>query len=113
MTLDGSDGALVVGNGLTLCDLTDHSFTGLGERDDGRGGAVAFGVRDDDGFAAFHNCYTAVGSTKVNADNLTHNNFLLYECLYLQIYMLPVPRLGCFFNLRPLPSRSGRLYRRP
>ena len=85
VTLDGSDGALVVGNGLTLCDLTDHSFTGLGERDDGRGGAVAFGVRDDDGFAAFHNGDAAVGSAKVNANNLTHNNFLLYECLYLQI----------------------------
>ena len=113
MTLDGSDGAVVVGNGLTLCDLTDHSFAGLGERDDGRGGAVAFGVRDDDGLAAFHNCYTAVGSAKVNADNLTHNNFLLYECLYLQFYMLPAPRLGCYFNLRPLPSRSGRPSRRP
>ena len=111
--LDGSNSTVVVGNGLTLCDLTDHSFTGLGKRDNRRGGAVAFGVCDHDGFAAFHNGDAAVGSTKVNANNLTHNNFLLYEFLYLQIYMLPDPRRRVLFNLRPLPLRIERLYRRP
>ena len=78
MTLDGSDGALVVGNGLTLCDLTDHSFTGLGERDDGRGGAMTFRVGDNGRFAALHDGDAAIGSAKVDTDNFTHNDFLLY-----------------------------------
>ena len=75
VTLDGRDGAVVVGNSLALCDLTDHTLAGLRECHDGRGGAVAFGVGDNDGLAAFHNCYAAVGSTKVNTNNLTHNKF--------------------------------------
>ena len=113
VALDGSDGALRIGDGLALCDLADQTLAGLGEADDRRGGAGAFGVRDDDRLAAFHNGDAAVGSTKVNANNLTHNNFLLYEFLYLQIYMLPDPRRRVLFNLRPLPLRIERLYRRP
>ena len=73
VTLDGRDGALVVCDRLTLCDLTDHTLAGLRERHNGRGGAVAFRVCDNDGLAAFHNCYTAVGCTKINANNFTHN----------------------------------------
>ena len=73
VTLDGRDGALVVRDRLTLCDLTDHTLAGLRERHNGRGGAVAFRVCDNDGLAAFHNCYTAVGSTKIDANNFTHN----------------------------------------
>ena len=78
VALDGRDGAVGVRDGLTLCDLTDHTLTGLRERDDGRGGAVAFGIGDDDGFAAFHDCYTAVGCTKIDTNNLTHNQFLQF-----------------------------------
>ena len=78
MALDGRDGAVMVGDSLTLCDLADHSFAGLGERDNGRCGAVAFGVCDNDGLAAFHHGDAAVGCTKVNTNNLTHNVFLLY-----------------------------------
>ena len=73
VTLDRSDGALMVRDRLTLCDLTDHTLTGLRERHNGRGGAVAFRVCDNDGLAAFHNCYTAVGCTKINANNFTHS----------------------------------------
>ena len=72
LTLDRGDGILGVGDGLTLCDLTDQTLAGLGEADDRRGGAGALGVRDDNGLAAFHDSDAAIGSTKVNTDNLTH-----------------------------------------
>ncbi len=77
LALDGGDGAVGVGDGLTLGDLTDHALAGLGERDDGRRGAVALGVGDNDGFAAFHNGHTRIGSTKVNSDYFRHNDALL------------------------------------
>ena len=48
---------------LTLGYLTDHTLAGLGERDDGRRGAVALRIGDNDGFAAFHNGNAAIGST--------------------------------------------------
>ena len=79
--LDRRDRAVGVGDGLTLCDLADHTLAGLTERDDGRGGAVTFGVGDDDGFAAFHHGHTRVGSTKVNTDNFRHNVVLLRSIL--------------------------------
>ena len=72
LTLDRGDGILGVGDGLTLCDLTDQTLAGLGEADDRRGGAGALGVCDDNGLAAFHDSDAAIGSTKVNTDNLTH-----------------------------------------
>jgi len=74
VALDGRDGAVAVRDGLALCHLADHALAGLGEGHDGRGGAVALCVRDDDGFAALHDGDAAVGGAKVNADNFTHNN---------------------------------------
>ena len=73
VTLDGRNGPVGVGDGLTLCHLTDHTLAGLGECHHGRGGAVAFGVGDDDGFAAFQHGNTGIGCTKVNTNNLAHN----------------------------------------
>ena len=72
LTLDGGDGVLRVGDGLTLCDLTNQTLAGLGKADNRRGSAGALSVRDDNGLAAFHNSDAAIGSTKVNTDNLTH-----------------------------------------
>ena len=43
-----------VGDRLALGDLADESLAVLGEADDRGGRATAFGVRDDDGIAAFH-----------------------------------------------------------
>ncbi len=79
LTLDGGNGAVGVGDRLTLCDLTYHPFAGLCECYDGRGGACAFCVGDNNGFAAFHDGYAAIGCTEVDTYNLTHNNFLLFE----------------------------------
>ena len=72
LTLDGRNRVLGVGDGLALCDLADQTLADLGEADDRRGGAGAFGVRDDDRLAAFHNGDAAVGSTQVNTDDLAH-----------------------------------------
>ena len=72
ITLDGRNGVLRVGDGLTLCDLADQTVAGLGKADHGRGGAGTLRVCDDDGLAALHNSHAAVGSTKVDTNNLTH-----------------------------------------
>ena len=80
VTLDGSNGALSVGDSLTLCHLAHHTLAGLGEGHHRGSGPVAFGVGDDDGFAAFQNGNTGIRCTKVNTNNLTHNVFLLYKC---------------------------------
>ena len=77
VALDGRDGAVSIGDSLTLCHLTHHPLAGLGEGHDGRGGTGAFGVGDDNRLAAFQHSNTGIGSTKVNTDNLRHNNFLL------------------------------------
>ena len=73
VTLDGNDGAVRIGDRLTLGDLADHALAVLGERDDRRGRARAFRVGDDDGFAALHNGYARVCGTKVNADDFAHD----------------------------------------
>ena len=72
LTLDGRNGVLGVGDGLTLCDLTDQTVTGLGEANNRRGGACALGVCDDDGLAALHDSHAAIRSTKVNTNDFAH-----------------------------------------
>ena len=78
LALDRADRAVRVRDGLTLCHLADHTLAGLGERDDGRGGAMTFRVGDDGRFAALHDGDAAVRGAKVDTDNFTHNDFLLY-----------------------------------
>ena len=77
LALDGGNGAVGVGDGLTLCHLTHHTLTGLAERHHGRGGAVAFRVRNNDCLAAFHHGYAGIGRTEVDTDNFRHNDCLL------------------------------------
>ena len=73
LALDGGDGAIGVGDGLTLCYLADHTLAGLCECNDGRSCTCAFSVGDDYCLAAFHNGNTAVSSTEVYANDFTHN----------------------------------------
>ena len=75
VALDGSNGAVSIGDSLTLCHLTDHTLAGLCKCNHGRSGAVALCIGDYNGFAAFQNGNTGIGSTKVNTDNLRHNIF--------------------------------------
>ena len=85
LTLDGRNSVFRVGDGLTLCDLTDQTVAGLGEANNGRGGAGTLRVCDDDGLAALHDSHTAIGRAKVDTNDLTHNKsssqFRTY-CLY-------------------------------
>ena len=72
LTLDGGHGVLGVGDGLTLCDLTDQTVAGLGEANNRRGGACALRVCDDDRLAALHDSHAAIRSTKVNTNDFAH-----------------------------------------
>ena len=76
MALDGRNGLIRIGDGLTFGNLANQTLT-IFECDNRRGGTGALAVGDNDGFAAFHNGYAGIGSTKVDTDNLTHNLFLL------------------------------------
>ena len=76
MALDGRNGLFGIGDGLALCHLA-HQTLIVFECHNGRGGTRTFAVGDNDGFAAFHNGYTGIGSTQVDTDNLAHNLFLL------------------------------------
>ena len=55
VTLDGSDGAVRVRNGLSFRQLADEPLAVLREADYRRRQAAAFRVRDDGGLAALHN----------------------------------------------------------
>ena len=86
VTLDGRDGLFGVGDSLALSHLAYQTlivFECYNRR--GRAGALAIG--DDDGFAAFHNCYAGIGGAKVDADDLTHNLFLLKTTVNWLIYV--------------------------
>ena len=54
VALDRTEGAVGVGDGLTLRDFADEHFASLGERYNGRGGAATLGVGHDGGGATLH-----------------------------------------------------------
>ena len=72
VALDRADGAVDVGDGLPLGDLTDEHLAGLGEGDHRRGRAGAFGVRDDGGFATLEDGDDGVRRAEVDADRSCH-----------------------------------------
>ena len=80
VALDRADGAVDVGDGLTLGDFADQDFAGLGECDHGRGGAHAFGVHDDGGFAAFKRCDAGIRGAKIDTNCTSHNYDSLCMC---------------------------------
>ncbi len=77
LALDGSDGPVMVRDGLPLGKTADQPFAGLGKRDDRRRRPSALGVGDDDGLAALHHRHAAVGRAEVNTDRSGHLEFLL------------------------------------
>ena len=77
LALDGRNGAVMVRDGLPLCDLTDHALSGLGKRDDRRRRASALGVGDDNRLAALHHSHAAVGGAEINTNRSGHTEFLL------------------------------------
>ena len=75
-SLDGHNRFVGVCYCLSFCNGTDKSFTCFGERNNGGCCSRAFGIGDNDGLGALENGDTRVGRTKVDTDNLCHNNFL-------------------------------------
>ena len=63
VALDGSDGALRIGDGLALCHIAHHALAVLAERHHGRGGAGTLCVGDHYGFAALNHADAAVCCT--------------------------------------------------
>jgi hypothetical protein len=72
VALDRADRPVDVGDALALGDLAGQDLTVLRERDDGRGGASAFGVRDDGGLSTFEYGDDGVRRTEVDADCTGH-----------------------------------------
>ena len=77
--LDGIDGVGWVGDCLTLGQLPDQAFAGLGESHDRRHGPAALGRGDDDGFATLHNRHHRVGSPQIDTYNLAHVVLLAFS----------------------------------
>ena len=71
VALDRRDRAVGVRDGLALCDLADHALA-VFKRNHGRRGAHAFGIGDDDRFAAFKESDAGVRRAEVDADNFAH-----------------------------------------
>ena len=126
LPLDGRDGAVGVGDGLTLGHLANHPLSVLGEGHHRGGGAVAFGVGDDDGFAALHDRYAAVGGTQVDTDDFRHNFVppiyikICYNRMFLGCLGDCLSQMTLFFALGNLPGVtrglrpvSGRKKERP
>ncbi len=79
--LDRVDGPRRVGHRLPPRGLADQDVALVGERDDARREAVAFGIRDHLRFFAFHHGHDRVGGAQVDADNFftcCHGWLLLY-----------------------------------
>ena len=72
VALHRTDGAVDVGDCLALGDLADQHLTALGEGDDRRRGAGAFGVGDDSGLATLEDGDDRVGGAEVDADCSCH-----------------------------------------
>ena len=75
VALDGPDGAIGVGDGLTLGHLTHEDLAVLGEGHDRRRRVGALGVGDDDRIATLEGGDHGVGGTEVDADGLGHGWF--------------------------------------
>ena len=80
VTLDGADGAVGVGDRLTLRHFTHENLTGGGEGDHGRSGAGSLGVGDDGGLATLEDSDDRVGGAEVDAYCTCHLGYLLIRC---------------------------------
>ena len=77
LTLDRTDGPVDVGHRLVLGGLADQHLAVARERDDGRRGAGALGVGDDDGVATLQYRDDGVGGPEVDSDRTSHGCCLL------------------------------------
>ncbi len=77
----GEYGVCGVGDRLAFCGLTDQALT-VGETDDRRRGACTFGVFDNAGLRAVHDCNTGVGRPEVDPDDFGHNTLPLLSAMF-------------------------------
>ncbi len=77
VALDRPRGAVDVGHGLPLGDLTHQHIAALGEADHRRGGPGALGVADDRGLTALQHADHRVRRTKVNTHCTCHGLLLV------------------------------------
>ena len=70
--LDREHGVLGVGDGLAPGDRAHEAFAALGEGDDRRGGATAFGVRDDRGLTTLEDAHATERRPQVDSDYFGH-----------------------------------------
>src|SRR5205085_67687 len=94
VALDGPDGAIGVGDGLALGDLSDQYLARLREADDRRRGAASLGVGDDGRLSGFEGGDDGVRGSEVDAYDLGHGR-------------RPGPRAGPRSGPAPR-ARSGR-----
>src|ERR1019366_8149097 len=90
-TFDGENRVLGVGDRLAFRHLPDQPLPALGERHNGRSGALAFLIRNDRRLASFHYGNARVRGAQIDAYNLSH----VLNCLprsYLSITMACRPR---------------------
>src|SRR5205814_8221374 len=72
--LDGIDGVLGIGDGLSLGDLTHQTLTRLREGHDGGSRTAAPGVGDHVRLPAFHYRHARIRRAEVDADDLSHGS---------------------------------------
>ena len=77
--LDGVQRVLGVGDRLAFGRGADQHFAAVLVSHDGRCGACALRVFDHAGGVAFHDGHAAVGGAEVNADDSSHDAFLLID----------------------------------
>ena len=105
VALDGPDGAVDVGDRLSLGDLADENLAGLGEGDHGRGRPGALGVGDDGGFATFEDGDDGVRRAEVDADRSSHGCYLLHRCTGI-LRRVPARALSAIL---PRCGRGGKI----
>ena len=102
VALDRTEGAIGVGDRLTLGDLADEHLAGLREGDHRRRRAGALGVGDDDGVATFEYCDHRVGGSEVDSDCLGH------VCAVLLVYS--GERCALWSDTLPTATTNGATY---
>ena len=117
VALHGANGAVDVGDGLTLGNLADKNFAVLGEGDDRRRRTGALGVGDDGGLSALEDRHHGVGGAEVDSDCSCHGDSSFFRTrgawgLVVGPRTLPessLARLTCPVNLTSTTCESARL----
>src|SRR5579884_3703806 len=92
--LDRIDSVFGIGDSLALGNLTNQALTIFINSNDRGGGARTFGIRDNDGFSAFH-----YGDTRVGRSQIDSNYFSWHSCLLILYFICCCNTVGCMLLL--------------